>query len=233
MRSVLLRFAAGRWGPTTLAVALAIVATPLVALSFLAPPIFELDETFQAPSLGTALLVAGLASAGAAVVGGTVGGFVVPRHATLGTLLALALAWPLAIVLTPLAATAIGQPFETAFSCFDTCGAMIQAGEIESGVGSYLVALFTSAVTIVPLVLLGICVFGAYRLNQSGYPFVGALVLAFGYGSMHWIAILGGAPPLVGFTSLALGVAAWAWALRQKVAPGSDAPLPPSSAPPR
>ena len=196
--------------------ALAVVATPLVALSFLAPPIFELDDSFRPPSLATALVVAAVATIGAAAVGGAIGGLVVRTRPTVGTLLAFALAFPVAVTIPPLVAIAMGQPFETAYSCFDTCGPMIHAGDPLSGGGAYLVAVGISAVTIVPFVLLGVCTFGAYRLFQAGYPFISALVLGLGYGSLHWIAVLAGAPPLIGFVCLLLGVSTWAWALRTR-----------------
>jgi hypothetical protein len=225
MRGVLARIGSGPAGPVRLAVVLSIAAIPFVGLSLLAPPIFEVDEGFQPPSLPSALVVAAIASIAAAVIAGSIGGLIVRRHPTLGALVALGIAWPVAIIVLPMAAAVLRIRLETAYSCFDTCGPMLHTDDVFSGAGAYLVALFVSAVTIVPLIILPICVYGAYKLNQGGYPFVATLVLGIGYGAMHWLAVLGGAPPLIGFVALLLGVAAWTSILRA-APPVPEAPQP-------
>ena len=224
MRGVLARIGSGQAGPVKLAVALSIVAIPFVGLSLLAPPIFEVDDGFQPPSLPSALVVAAIACFAAGLIAGSIGGLFVRGRPTLGALVALGIAWPVAIIVLPMAAALLRITLETAYTCFDTCGPMLHTDDVFSGAGAYLVALFVSAVTIVPLIILPICVYGAYKLNQGGYPFVGTVVLGIGYGALHWLAILGGAPPLVGFVALLLGVATWAWVLRG----GPSAPRPPT-----
>ena len=214
IRQALERLGAGPFGPVKVAIALAIPSSLLVAAAFLLPPVFEVDARFQPPSLAGSVIVALIATLGAAAAGGAIGGLAVRRHPTIGTILALAIAWPVAVALVPVAARLAGVAFETAYSCFDTCGPMVHDRDPMSGVGAYLISAFVSMVTIVPLVIAAVCVFGGYKLNASGSPFVAAIVLAIGYAALHFLTLLAGGPPLVAYLCLMFGVALWTAALR-------------------
>ena len=214
LRRSLERLGAGPFGPVKVAVALALPSSLLVAASFLLPPVFEVDANFQPPSLAGAVIVGLVACLGAAAAGGAIGGVMVRRHPTLGGILALAIAWPVAVSLLSIAAKVAGVTFEAAYSCFDTCGPMVNDDDALSGLGAYLISAFVSMVTIVPIVIAGVCVFGAYKLNASGSPFAASIVLAIGYASLHFMTLLGGAAPLVAYVCLLVGVALWTAALR-------------------
>ena len=206
--------AEGRSGPSKLAVALAIASIPLVGLSFLLPPLFEVDEQFTPPQVLHAFVIAAVATLGAAIAGGGIGGLVVRTRPTLGALLALAIAWPLAVALVSVIPALLKLPFETAYSCFDTCGPTVHSRDPASGAGIYLVSTVISLLTIVPGLIAAICLFGAYKLNQGGSPFVATIVLAIGYGALDYLAFLAGAQPIVAYLCLAAGVALWTRVLR-------------------
>jgi hypothetical protein len=212
--TLLQRLGEGPAGPIKLAVALAIVSIPLVGLSFLLPPLFEADPGFSPPEILPAFVIAGLATVGAAIAGGGVGGLVVRTRPTIGALLALAIAWPLAVSLVSIAATLLKVPFETAYSCFDTCGPTVHSRDAASGAGMYLISTVISILTIVPPIIAAICLFGAYKLNQGGSPFVATIVLAIGYGALDYLAFLAGAQPILAYLCLAAGVALWTRVLR-------------------
>jgi hypothetical protein len=214
LRHTLARVGEGQTGPLRLAVVLALVSAPFVAASFLQPPMFDVDAGFSPPEPGPALIVAALATLGAAFLGGMVGGVVVKRMPTLGAAAAIAIAWPIGVSLIPIVARLFGLSFETAYSCFDTCGSMISSADPWSGVGAYLVSFFVSVVTLVPIAILIVCVCGAFRLNRAGYPFVSTVLVGIGYGALHFFTMLAGSAPAIAFLLLVLGVATWTWALR-------------------
>ena len=214
-RQALARLGSGTAGPVRLAVVLALVSTPIVGASFLLPPLFESDESFTPPALVHALVVAGIATVGAALVAGAIGGAVVRQHPTAGAVLALAIAWPVAVSLISVAARVLGVPFETAYSCFDTCGPMIHDSDAASGAGAYLVSLVVSAVSVIPIVIAVIFVVVAYRLNKAGNTLIATGLVAFGYGALHYLAFLAGSQPIVAYLCLGVGIALWTWALRE------------------
>jgi len=103
-------------GPTALAVLLALLSLPLVAISLdavQAPPGSDYDsrgffDGCHFPVVALSLIDLGrwTAAAGAvlaaALVAGTIGGLIVRRHAKLGGILTLLLAWEVAIAALPL-----------------------------------------------------------------------------------------------------------------------------------
>ena len=83
-----------------------------------------------------------------------------------------------------------------------------------SGLGTYVVAATVSVLTLVPIGIALVCLFGAWKLNQGGSPAAATIVLAIGYGSLHWLAFLAGSQPIVAYLLLTLGVALWTRVLR-------------------
>jgi hypothetical protein len=56
------------------------------------------------------------------------------------------------------------------------------------------------------------------------------VVLGIGYLSMHWLAVLGGGPPLIAFLCLLLGVSTWTSVLRAPMLKQWTAtPVPPAA----
>jgi len=122
-------------GPTALAVLFALVSLPIVALSLdgvYAPAGVYLgqDQVGRLPltDLGRWTAAAGAVLA-AAVFSGTIGGLLVRRHAKLGGLLTLLLAWQVGIATLPLAPALLHQDVGFVYFCLDGCSAAIESSD--------------------------------------------------------------------------------------------------------
>jgi hypothetical protein len=196
------------------AVGLAVVSVPIVAVALMstsAPDYHPLPER----QFGDTLILAAVASVGAAIVGGGVGGLLLPTHRTLGPLVAMALAWTTAVALVPWAASATGIGYQAVVFCLDSCDILIDSARPVSGINAIGTSLQFGVMTVVPDLVLLACIWAADRLNRGGSPGGAAVMVALGFAALNWIAFLfGGATMFIPFVTLAIGVVIWASVLR-------------------
>ena len=132
-----LRLLAGRAAPTALAVCLALVSLPIVALSLdvvsVTPGVYLTDPTRLSPidfsrwsSAAGAVLAAGL-------VAGTLGGLVVRTHAKFGTVVTFVLAWQVGIAALPIVPALLHTNAGFAYFCIDGCSAALDSRNPVTG----------------------------------------------------------------------------------------------------
>jgi hypothetical protein len=138
-------------GPTILALILAPLSLPIVALSldavsappdaYLATParLAEADPSRWISAVGCVLV--------AALVAGTAGGVLVRRHARVGAILTFLLAWEMAIVALPVLPALLHLDVGFAYVCLDGCGVAIESG---NPVGALQLAVMPWAVLMSP-----------------------------------------------------------------------------------
>jgi hypothetical protein len=142
----------GRTYPTFLALMLATVSWPIVALSldlFVLGPAAPGSSSPVVHSLGFFDLGRWVAAAGSifssALVAGTFCAPVARRHQVLGGLVTVTLAWIVAVFAAPVLPWLMGLSIGFDFTCLDTCGALFDSGSgkaIANGPGSALAAAF-------------------------------------------------------------------------------------------
>ena len=139
-------------GPVAVALVLALFSVGPVAWSLLVEPSASVLAhegyvtepidwrplaPFEAVALATVVIVP------VALVAGWLGGLVWRRHAMVGVLVAITLAWALAIVLLPIAANLLGLPLRTGIFCLFGCEANLRDDQPLSGVIAYGQLVFT------------------------------------------------------------------------------------------
>jgi hypothetical protein len=162
--------AARPWGPLVLAVGLALGSIPFAAVSIHAvsadrhsypgPPTF-VDWGVAVPMAVVAVLLA-------ALVAGTVAGFVVRRRPVGGMVLALFLAWPVAIVSLPIIPALFEVPYSGLWFCIDSCSAMISSSPL-SGATAYLLGVWIGVVGPIEIaaILAGLGYWASRRHHRS------------------------------------------------------------------
>lgn len=128
-------------GPTLLALVLGLVTLPIVAVlgPTLVPgaPIASSSSAPYAPPLDPARWWSAVGSVmGAALVAGTVGGWVARRNLFAGAATAVVCAWIIGIAMIPVVPVLLGIPFEAVPFCIDSCGAAID-GELGAGLVAF------------------------------------------------------------------------------------------------
>jgi hypothetical protein len=135
-----------RGGPIIVALGLALVSTPFAAVAIHSSSIpLEPGYCLQPAcypgrgpiSIEMALLMALLAVTAAAVVGGGLGGALGATRPIGGLLVAVFVAWPVAIATLPILPTLTGVPYFGVDFCLPNCEPMIVAGVPLSGVSAY------------------------------------------------------------------------------------------------
>lgn len=118
-------------GPTSVALLLALVSLPLVALTLpvVVPPPDPSTLAPAAPPLDPSRWLAAIGSVVAgALVGGSVGGWLVRRNGVVGTLAAIVLAWHVGLFALPVLPAASGLEFRAGSYCVDFCHIAIEGG---------------------------------------------------------------------------------------------------------
>jgi hypothetical protein len=190
-----------RPGPIASAVFLALVSTPFAALSIQAvstgavnsprEPVEYLDAAGMAL---VAVLVAG-------VVAGALGGAISRHWPVAGLVVAVFVAWPVAIAMLPFTAALLGIEYGGVWICIDGCFPWIRDDSLTSGIGAYLSSFFLEAfgpVEVGALLLLAGFGFSRYRLP----------VVASGFGLAGFVAVNWWTIAPAGFGSWPYGVAA-------------------------
>jgi hypothetical protein len=161
------------------ALALALLSTPLAALAIAhASDISTCEQCVlggvNAPpalTFGQALPIAFLAVLAAGLVGGIVGGWMVRRSPAAGLVVAVLVAWPVAIATLPVVPTLTGSAFTYGFECIGSCGPVTStsAGGLFSGIALYGLALLVGGIAVVPPLVAIVCGYFARRaLKGSG-----------------------------------------------------------------
>ncbi len=219
------RFAERPRGPLLLALGLSLLSAPIVAWALTIEPGPLNSHGWEQPALGQAVVVALVAVVMAGLVGGGIGGLVVREHPTTGALVAIALAWPVALSTLPIIATVVGARVQQAYICRESaCGFAIDYANPLSGVGAYALSVAMSAVLGVPALLAVGCLVGSWvmvRRADGGIASAALVVVAYACLHLPWVVIVvfaGSAVGLVAFACLAVGVVVWV-ALTRPVAP--------------
>lgn len=224
------RFVHSRFGPILSSLVLSMMSTPFVAASISTstaspwestrihfPP--PLDPLAAAPIALLAVLSAGL-------VGGAVAGLIVRRSPVAGLLLALFVAWPVAIAALPIIPTLRGGVFEAGYECLDSCSAIIHAGDLLSGAAAYGEALLIGALFVVPILIVVVLLAAAVFAGRKRLAPVAA---TFGLGAflaLNFVSVQQGGLALA---CLLAGAGIWVapyWADWQRAQP-RPAPAPP------
>jgi hypothetical protein len=174
------RFLSGRLGAVRLAIVLALLALPGVSWHFMQP-----DRGAGANEPLPSLLASTGSVVAAAIVGGWLGGLVSRRRPLGGGLVALVVAWPIAIAGLPLLPTLAGGSFQTAWFSLTGLGGgdyVIKAGDLFSGVraaffatvvpGGVVVASLQSALSGSVVYFGGSCSFVIFSAPCVAYPIV-------------------------------------------------------------
>jgi hypothetical protein len=222
-------------GPVTAALVLALCSVIPVAWSLLVEPSASVLANegyvtepidwrplspFEAFALATVVIVP------VALVVGWLGGLVWRRHAMVGVLVTITLAWALGIVLLPIAANLLGLPLRTGIFCMFGCEANLRDDQPLSGVIAYAQLVFT--VVLIAYALL-IPAFVFWLGGKIGWYIVPVLAVIGGHAVVHWLAILSPtAGAQVPYACLAIGVVLWAlWMQRSSRAARAALVAPP------
>ena len=196
---LIVRLAQARFGPLLLALALALVSTPLAALTIIGVAT-NAHGNPQPIGVDLALKMALLAVLAGALAGGSVGGIVVRRRPVQGLALAVAVAWPVAIATLPVVPNLLGTHLYAAKGCVDTCFPLIDSASPASALWGYVLA--TAGGTVYSLIPALLLVWGGRRAARQGRQQAAAglwlgAVLAINWGSM-FLGAQAGAGLLVG-----------------------------------
>jgi hypothetical protein len=230
------------------AVALALVSVVPVAWSFLQAPndVERLaNEGYITPPVDwqplpphEALVLALAAVIPAALVGGTAGGLAWRWRRLAGAAVALLTAWPVAIVVLPLAAAVLGIHLRSGISCFTGCDALLRDDEPLGGPYAFLnyamlFVLFIPSAIVPGVIAVVVSKFLAdWAVRPTIVLVVSLLVLAAVYG---FPAAASGPGAVIPYVVLVVGVVIWTiWMDRHDPRP-TPAPAtvqPPADAPP-
>jgi hypothetical protein len=190
-----------RPGPIAVALFLALVSTPLAALSIWAVSTGTVNSPRQPVDYLDAVLMALVAVLVAGLVAGALGGAIARHWPVAGLVVAVFVAWPVAIALLPLTAAVLGFEYGGVWICIDGCFPWIRDDTLTSGIGAYLSSFFLEAFgpLEVGVLLLGI----GFVFSLRGHRVVAAGLGLAGFVAVNWWTI---AP--AGFGSWPYGVAA-------------------------
>lgn len=197
--------------PVVLAWLLGLASAGPAGWWLLLPPQGERERLavgWQPLAVEEAMALSLVAVLAASTVGGGLAGRTLARHRTSAPLLAVAVAWPTAIAILPIAASVLGIPLRAGIVCLSGCSATLTDERAVSGIDAYLNATALGAVTLVTsLPALGVALGGVW-LGRRGHHSTSAGAMVIGYGCLNvWSILLGGAVP---FLLLAAGVLVWA-----------------------
>jgi hypothetical protein len=233
-RSHLRRAADRRPGPVIAAIGLGLLSSPLAASAIASLRISSWDHhpALGDPALAGPMAVVAVTLAG--LIAGSVAGRVVRDAPVRGLLLAIAIAWPVALLSLPIVPLVRGVDFAAWTLCIDSCGEPTHG--LLAGATLYLVDIvFGVAVLplVIPLVVMALLV--ARRGGRPGMVAVLAtLCLVLFYG---WWAVFTWAPddtrpfgqpglpfdnPVYAFACLVVGAIVWVmpyWNVTTKAAP--------------
>jgi hypothetical protein len=216
-----------RLGPVLLALGLAILSIPIVAGALMntgAPGYYELPD----PAFGDVLVLAAVACLASAGLAGVIGGAVLRQHRVLGPLVAIGLAWPIAVTLVPLVANALGIHYQAVVFCLDSCSVEIDSAKPFSGIAAVAGTIQMGVMTIVPDIILLAALWAADRAARGGSNGAAAALVVLGFGALDWPAFAcGGATGLLPFAILAIGVTLWASMLKVRATAQSPAQVRP------
>jgi hypothetical protein len=203
-------------GPTLTALVLALISAPFVAFAIVRESVPPWIGPFDEPvDPGIAIAIACIAVIAGGLVGGTIGGRLLRRSPVAGLLVAVAVAWPIAIATLPMVPTLLGVEYRTAFGCISSCNPTIRAGDLASGAISYAASVFSGVFLIVPPVgalALAIAAWVASRRHRPIVAIVLGLSAVTSYnfwsivGSSSWHSLGGAEGP---FALLVIGAVMW------------------------
>lgn len=225
------RVAARRWGSLILALGLAVLSIPFAAISIRAVSEFTTSypEGYVAPiGWEAAIAMATAAVLLAAVVAGTVAGFVVRRRPVGGLILALFLAWPVAIASLPLLPAVFGIPYQGVWFCFDSCAPLISSSPLSAAT-NYVLAVWIGVIGPIEIaaILAGLGYWASRRRHRTASAVLGmAAWVAFN----AWIIVFPTSKTVPGTLpaaiALLVGCAIWASAYMPAAAPAMESPDP-------
>ena len=154
-----------------------------------------------------ALVLAACASLVAALAGGALGGLVRVHHRVTGALIALAIAWPVGIIVLPLAADAFGVWLRTGIQCIDRCQEYLSDAEPWGGPGTYATGAVWGVIAILPAVAALVLLVMAGIAGKYGGVVTGVVLAVLAYGALHFFSLLDGGA--ISFACLGFGVIAW------------------------
>jgi hypothetical protein len=210
-----------RGGPVMSAVVLAMVSAPVVAVALLLPPsaaVLEIDPMTNLPRVEwqtmsplDAGVLALAATCAAGLTGGYYGGRVVARHRLLAPFLAIAVAWPVAIVVLGIVAAVLHIPLRSPVDCAFGCDSWMGQGDALAGFAAYGRSVVFSIVlwegVVVSLILMVI----ARRIGQHLFALCGVVAT---HAVINGWSILVAPAATIAYACLAIGVVAWATWLR-------------------
>ena len=228
--SFLARLGAGQWGPTRLALALGIVAIPIVAVALTLPSAAS-EGHEDLPDLAQAVEIAAIAVLCAALVGGWLGGQLLGRK-VMSPLVAVAAAWFVGVALLPIASSLLGIPYSAKPFCLDGCQPMLVSTQPWSGATYWGLGMVSGILSVVPGLVALIALRFSTLFNRRGKVVLGASAAVLAYGAFWAMGMVGGWPgAVVAYAPLAVGVVVWTALLqrRDSVAPApAVAPIPQS-----
>lgn len=199
-------------GPVPGAVGLGVISTPFAATSIRAISTGTVGNRVEPIAFSDAMAVALVAVVVAALVAGTIAGRIGRYWPVAGLVVAVFVAWPVAIATLPFAAAVLGITYEAVWICIDACSPWIRDSDLSSGIGAYLVSQFFEAFGPIEIgvLLVGI----GYGFARHRHRIVAAGLGLAGFVAFNWWTIVpagfGSWPygvPAAG--ALIVGVAVW------------------------
>jgi hypothetical protein len=196
-----------RLGPVLLAVTLSILSVPIVAIALVGGSNTACLCSGDGPGSldwASAVAIALVAVLAAGIIGGSIGGRFVRRAPLWGLIIAVAVAWPVAIITLPVLPTILGVTFNTAYVCIDACSPQISAGEPLSGLTAYGQSLEAGVLLVVPAGLAIAFAIAAWVATRRNHVRVGAACALVAYASLNLWSDVG-----LPFLCLVVGAVIW------------------------
>jgi hypothetical protein len=201
-----------RPGPIAVALLLALVSTPLAALSIWAASTGTVNSPRQPVDYLDAVLMGLVAVLVAGLVAGALGGAIARHRPVAGLVVAVFVAWPVAIAMLPFAAALYGIEYGGVWICFDACSPGIRGDSLSSGIGTYL---FSFVIGVLGPVEVGVLLLGiGFGFSLRGHPVVASALGLAGFVAFNWWTIgpagFGSWPyGIPAAAALVVGAAAW------------------------
>jgi hypothetical protein len=208
------RLIAGRWGPTRLALALGVVATPIVALGLTMHSPASGNENL--PGFLEAMAMAAFAVLGAALVGGWLGGRLLGRM-TMAPLVAVAAAWFVGVSLLTIGPMLLGIHYTAMPFCMDGCQPLLVSTQPLSGGTYWVLGMVFGVLTVLPIAVALTLLIVSRSHYTDGQVAMRASLAVIAYGAFWGMGMLGGAPgAIVAYVPLAIGVVIWTVLLQRR-----------------
>jgi hypothetical protein len=213
------RLIAGQWGPTRLALALGLVAIPIVALGLTLHSAASGGENL--PGVVEAIAMAAIAVLGAALVGGWLGGRLLGRM-TMAPLVAIAAAWFVGVSLLTIGPMVLGIRYSAMPFCMDGCQPLLVGTQPLSGGTYWVLGMVFGVVTVLPAAVALTLLIVARSSYTNGQVAMRASLAVIAYGAFWGMGMLGGAPgAIVAYVPLAIGVVIWTVLLQRRDSSGA------------